>query len=146
MWLRDRAPLLPQDMSPAFWQSAPADQQLNADAVVGRVLTVSGVPPDLARFTMPAPIFSVDTRFRGRWQPLLPRPQSVSIDLTRMRVSMVWLAVLPISAVQNDVQVDRTVISIRDATGCRVPAGLAAKFSTSAMQDARWPIPSQPTA
>lgn len=136
-WQKQRAPLLPADLDSGFWQSAPQDQQLPADHVAGRVLMLSGMSDtrDNMEIHIPAPEFEIFTRFRGRWLAQQPRLQTVLVSVPHEMLAMCWLAELPIEAAQNDVFVDRSIISLRSAAGFSVRPGDIALFGPDRTQE-----------
>lgn len=132
-WLRNRAPLPPEDMDPRFWQSAPPDQWLDPELLPGAEVEMTGIRPEPLRFRLPSLDFEIATRFRGRWVQHPPRLQILAIDSDEMRLAMVYQAVLPIGAPQLDVKVERSFIALRAADGISVAAADMAAFG---MKDA----------
>jgi hypothetical protein len=129
-WQQRRAPLLPADLDPRYWQSALPDQWVMPDTLPGAVLNLVGFGPKPRAITLPDCEFEVATRFRGTWHPQTPRLQSVTVDLDAQRLAMVWLAVLPIEATQNDVLVERSFIALQKGRGFTVPAADMPAFMT----------------
>lgn len=121
-WLRRRAPLLPADLDPRYWQAAPPDQWLDPEALFGAPVELTGVAPQPLRFALPRLGFEVATRFRGQWVQHPPRLQMLTIDSDAMRLSMVLQAALPIGAAQFDVKVERSFIALRELQGFTVAA------------------------
>lgn len=119
-WSRRRAPLLPADMDSRYWQATAPDQWLVPDTLPGAALQLSGFGPQPQTITVPECTFEIATRFRGRWNQQEPRLQSVTVDIDAQRLSLLWLAVLPIEAAQNDVLVERSFIALRNSRGFAV--------------------------
>jgi hypothetical protein len=136
-WQEDRAPLLPEDFDPAYWQSAPADQQLPREALAAGALLdlggFSGCGPAEAptTFRLPAPDLAVSTRIAGRWLPGQMALQSVVVDVDRLLVRMCYQAVWPLARTAEDVKVDTTVVMMGSARGFRVLPQDAAAFGRS---------------
>ncbi|MEO0693791.1 MAG: DUF2169 domain-containing protein [Pseudomonadota bacterium] len=138
-WQRRRSPLLPDDLQPEYWQSVPSDQRLDRAAAAGAQITLTNMtssdgawadPP--VTFTLPHVGLDMVTRFRGDWTELTPELQTVHIAADARRVSLFYLATMPIEAGKNDVLVDTTMITLEDSTGFRVRPEHASMFERSA--------------
>lgn len=128
-WQRRRAPLLPADLDPRYWQAAPSDQWLDPAGLPGAEVLLAGIRPEPVRFRLPSLRFEMATRFAGRWIQHAPLLQSIAIDTDRMQLSMVWAGGIAIGAAQHDVMVGQSVIALRDHTGFAVTAADAPAFS-----------------
>jgi hypothetical protein len=131
-WLRRRAPLLPEDLDPRFWQAAPADQWLDPDSLAGARLELAGFGQTPQTVVLPDCRFEIATRFKGRWAQQTARLQSVCVDLDAELLALLWQADLPIGASQNDVSVERSFIALRSGAGFAVAAEDAPAFGTPA--------------
>lgn len=134
-WQRQRAPLLPADLDPHFWQSAPRDQWLDPATLPGAEVELTGVRPEPLRFRLPQIGLEMATRFSGRWTQQEPRLQTVAMDIDRMQLTLVWAGYLPIAAAQNDILVERSFIALRDHKGFAASAHDASRFSTGIAQE-----------
>ncbi|HRK42232.1 MAG TPA: DUF2169 domain-containing protein [Gemmobacter sp.] len=129
-WSRRRAPLLPADLDPRYWQSAPPDQWLDPAHLPGATLHLSGFAPQPMAIPIPDCELEFATRFRGQWHQQTPRLQSLTVDLSAGTLSLLWLATLPIQAAQNDVLVERSFIALHKGRGFTVSAADMPVFST----------------
>lgn len=129
-WSRRRAPLLPTDLDPRYWQSAPPDQWLDPDTLPGATLHLSGFAPQPMALPIPDCELEIATRFRGQWHQQTPRLQALTVDLAAGTLSLLWLAALPIQAAQNDVRVERSFIALHKGRGFTVSAADMPVFST----------------
>jgi hypothetical protein len=136
-WQEGRAPLLPEDFDPAYWQAAPADQQLQREAVAdGAVLELGGFtgcgPAETpTAFRLPIPELEMSTRVAGQWLPGDLALQSVMVDVDKLLVRMCYQAVWPLVGTAKDVTFDTTVVAMGSAKGFRVRPVDAAVFGRS---------------
>ena len=141
-WQRSRAPLLPADVDPRYWQAAPSDQVLSRTDVTrlitdGTPLTFDGMLAG-GRFTTIVPdlTFEIAVNFKRAWHDLACALQSLHVDLRTMTMRMIWQADLPIQAAHFDVEVDRTYIALLRARGMVVNAAEATRFAPSSLSEA----------
>lgn len=141
-WQRRRSPLLPEDLQPAYWQAAPGDQQIDRAEADGAQIKLTHMtssdgqwsdPP--ITFALPKMQFDVTTRFRGKWCPMDLELQTIHIYADARRVSLFFLALLPIEASQNDVLVDTTKISLEPGAEFRVKPEHASLFNGMAREE-----------
>lgn len=137
-WQKRRSPFLPKDLKPQFWQAAPADQRMDAADIEGAAIELTNMssPNDLAAgppitATLPRLTFEISTRFRGRWIANEFILQTLFIDAAKMRVSLSYLATMPIEATQNDVLVERSFVALRSHEGFRVRPEDVERFGTT---------------
>lgn len=136
-WMRRRAPLYPADLDPAYWQAAPADQQVAADAVMGQVLTLAHMvsadghtaEPPLS-VEVPTLDLEIETRFAGRWTAQPATLQTLEIKAAPRTLSLTFAAPLPIGAAHRDVQVERAFIGLRDHGGFLVASNDVHRFNS----------------
>jgi hypothetical protein len=90
-WDQIRSPLLPQDFSPAFYQSAPKDQQLSYLSGGERV-TLLNLMPNRSQFgfNLPQVEFRLFTRIRGSIAPHTAGLKTVIIEPDKPRLILVW--------------------------------------------------------
>ncbi|ABD55933.1 DUF2169 domain-containing protein [Jannaschia sp. CCS1] len=136
-WQRNRAPLLPTDLDPAFWQTAPRDQQLDRPLPPGVTLELGGLrrtgPTDApSSWPLPQPRFRTATRVSGTWHQAEAELQSIAVDLDAGLVRLVYQAVWPIPRASDDVLIERTLIALDDAGGFRVRPADAPLFDPAA--------------
>jgi len=94
-WEQSRAPYLPTDFDPRFFQLAPADQIATGYLVGGEPVELRGVSPwGPVRFALPR--VSVDLTFvvDGAEQPRPTALDTVLIDTDTARLLLVWRAAL----------------------------------------------------
>lgn len=95
-WREHRYPFLPDDFDPHYFQSAPADQQLDGveeGAVIRCVnMTENGV------FEARVPNFDIplDFRFRDRTVSAAPKLDTIIVEPTAGRVMTLWRASVPL--------------------------------------------------
>lgn len=137
-WQRRRAPILPADLKPAYWQSVPADQQIkreeaqSVDVVLTNMQSADGTSADAPiSFRLPRVKLAIATRFKGQWQQTPPELQTIHIFAETGLLSLFFLAKLPIQAAQNDVFIEKTVISLERGSDFRVRAQDASLFDSS---------------
>jgi hypothetical protein len=138
-WSRRRAPLLPADLDPRYWQAVPEDQRIARDVASGaQVILVNLTSSDGAwsdgglAFALPHLAFEVATKFRNTWVQQQAELQTILLDCETRRLTLCWQATLPIEASQNDVLVDRTFVALRDHSGFRVRPEDASLFASGA--------------
>lgn len=141
-WQRRRAPLLPEDLDPGYWQAAPADQQLDRGLAAGARVALINLLSDDGRHAAPPVAFdlpdlrmSIATRFRGRWEQMSPDLQTVHLFTEARHLSLFYMATIPIEAAQNDVLVEKTVISLDRGSGLRVRPEHAGLFAGDAIAE-----------
>jgi hypothetical protein len=92
-WMSERAPLLPPDFDPGFYNSAPADQQL-ADYRAGEEVRLIGMTPrGRERFILPALVVPVLFVTRDLMNQTKARVDTILIEPAEARVSLVARAV-----------------------------------------------------
>ncbi|MBY5931937.1 DUF2169 domain-containing protein [Tateyamaria omphalii] len=133
VWRRTRAPLLPTDIDPDYWQAAPLDQQLERPLAEGVALEIGGLGgtgPAEAPTPWPLPWLALrtDTRIAGSWVRGAPELQSIAVNLDTGRVRLVYQAAWPIPRAGDDVKIQKTLIALRDGAGFRVTSSDAPRF------------------
>jgi hypothetical protein len=138
-WSRRRAPLLPADLDPRYWQAVPEDQRIARDLAGGAQVVLTNLTSSDGKwsdggmaFALPHLAFEVATKFRNRWVQQQADLQTIALDVENRCVTLCWQAVLPIEASQNDVLVDRTFVALRDHSGFRVRPEDASLFASDA--------------
>lgn len=140
-WERSRAPILPADLNPLYWQSAPQDQQLDRSEVAR--LCQAQHPLELAamtprgQFSTPIPWADFDcaVRFKRQWHAVSPELQLIHLDLRGMRLSLVWSFAFAIGAGQFDVDLETTLIALRTTRGMRVSPDQAPDFGAETREE-----------
>jgi len=141
-WETTRAPLLPEDLDPAYWQEAPPDQQLERGQVEGEVIELRFILPPAANPTMapaecrvPRLGLEMATRFRGAWRQSEMALQALALDTEAEEgpiLSLTYMGALPLGAAQHDVHVDLSRIDLRSHEGFRARPEDAPLFTTPA--------------
>jgi hypothetical protein len=138
-WSRRRAPLLPADLDPRYWQAVAEDQRIGRDVVSGAPVVLTNLTSrdgqwsdGVISFALPHLDFEVATKFRNRWVQQQAELQTIALDCETRRLTLCWQAVLPIEASQNDVLVDTTFVALRDHSGFRVHPQDARLFASGA--------------
>lgn len=115
-WLDTRSPLLPEDLDPRFWQTAPASQYSLGQLNGGEVVTLANMTPPafsdsrILSFAIPKISLGLKTRFLdGSSQTHRARLHTVIIEPDFPRVSVVWHSALPCHRLVN--QLDTTFIT-----------------------------------
>jgi hypothetical protein len=113
-WERHRAPLLPTDFSPRFYNAVSADQVL--DLRGGEAIALEGLHPEGSyQFSLPRLFFRATTHL-GREKPSSAmRLIAVQIDATTKRLGMVWNAQVPCN--NKDHKVEKTVVVMKRVIG-----------------------------
>ncbi len=134
-WQRRRAPLLPTDLNPAYWQSVDPAQCLPRPLPPGLTLQMQhltatdGRTGDPSfRAALPAPRLEVETAFRGADVAVEPVLQTIFLDTAALRLSLCFMAALPLGAAQNDVLVGDTEVRLAGHDGFRARPEDAALF------------------
>ncbi len=113
-WERHRAPLLPEDFSPRFYNAAPADQILPLRG--GEQISLHGFHPDGSyRFVLPHLFFRATTLLDGQHESSAMRLIAVQIDATNKLLSMVWNTHVPCNG--RDHKVYSTKIVMKQVVG-----------------------------
>lgn len=113
-WHRQRAPLLPEDFDERFYQSAPADQQL--DIKGGETITATNLHPDGPfSFRLPQLIFDTATQIGTERHEGRMRLISVGFDTRTKHLDMVWNAHTRCSG--RDTDVEGSTVRLRQMAG-----------------------------
>lgn len=104
-WKSRRAPYLPLDFDPRYFQVAPLELIAPAYLVGGEAVELSGCLADgPIRFTLPVCTLQMDFDFNGRQVPAMPRLETVLIEPDHGRVQLLWRA---------GIQVDKHLLKLR---------------------------------
>lgn len=103
-WVETKKPLLPDDYSPTFMQSAPADQRPAVPLVGGeRVGLLNMTPSGSVVFELPMINLSFVSRFGSYWsQHDSPVLSTLLLEPSNGKVSMVWQSGLRVPAAEGD--------------------------------------------
>jgi hypothetical protein len=92
-WRKQRAPYLPLDFDPRYFQVAPPDLIAPAHLVGGEPVELAGCTVDgPLRFTLPVCTLHVSFEFKGRRIPAQPQLETVLIEPDMHRIQMLWRA------------------------------------------------------
>lgn len=115
-WQETRAPLLPEDINPHFWQSAPAPQYAAGRLRGGEVITLANMTPPtfsekpVLSFAIPRISLGLTTRFfDGISQSHRARMHTVIIEPDYPRISVVWHSALPCHRRVNQLESTRII-------------------------------------
>ncbi|KDM91098.1 DUF2169 domain-containing protein [Photobacterium galatheae] len=115
VWEEERRPLYPVDFNPAFYQSAPADQQTKGLLAGGERLIVSGFShEETLYFTVPRRRFVAQAIFADNKEKQPMSLHTLSVDADTLVVTAVWSAAFPCQG--RVAQLNNTVISEEKAT------------------------------
>jgi hypothetical protein len=138
-WEKRRAPVLPADLDPAYWQSVVPEQCLPRPLPAGLTITLRHLTSTDGRFgdpmfrvAVPQVTLDVAVRFRGQDVPCPASLQTICLDTAAMRISLCWMAAMPLGAAQNDVLVGDTAVQLADHSGFRALPDDAALFAYAA--------------
>ncbi|WP_284615961.1 DUF2169 family type VI secretion system accessory protein [Aquabacterium humicola] len=96
-WQRERAPYLPLDFDPRYFQLAPAGLVAPGHLQGGEPVELDGFTlGGPLRFTLPQLTLDTDFHFDGRWQPRPPLLETVLFEPDQGRFQMLWRAALPV--------------------------------------------------
>lgn len=133
-WQSSRAPLLPTNFSPVFWQSAPEDQRLPRHIGTDLAVEITGLEAELLRYPLPLLSLLTSTRIAGKWHPKVPDLQTIFIDLDKRKVNLTYLASWPIPAASQDVMIDATKVQLENFEGFRVSSEDASMFAQQSLK------------
>jgi hypothetical protein len=113
-WQKGRAPLLPDDFDDRFYQSAPADQQL--DLKGGEQVSAVNLHPDGAfSFRLPQIILEASTRIGREKHETRLRLISVELDTAAKSLAMVWNTLVPCNG--RDTEVEGSMVRMKQMAG-----------------------------
>lgn len=125
-WQETRAPLLPENFDPRFWQSAPAPQYAAGQLRGGEIVTLANLtPPDFNKsrilsFAIPKLSLHLRTQFTdGGFQTHKAKLHTVIIEPDHPRLSVVWHSALPCHRQVN--MLDATTITEKKWLNPRQP-------------------------
>lgn len=132
-WQSRRAPLLPEDFDPSYWQSAPVDQRLPRPMAQPAELQASGFdstgPANRpSRYALPLLDLRCDTQIGRHWHPAEAQLQSIHVDLDARSVSVLYHAAWAIPRASADVDIAQTVVQLDNTRSFRVAAADAQLF------------------
>jgi hypothetical protein len=94
-WQRERAPYLPEDFDPRFFQIAPPDQVASGHLEGGETVEVQGASPaGMLRFRLPIVDLAVTYVLDGAARPAPAVLDTVIVEPDRDRLQMVWRSVI----------------------------------------------------
>ena len=95
-WRTKRAPFLPADFDPRFYQAAPPDQIVPGYLVGGETVTIWGATPvGSAQFRLPLHQVQVAFSFAAERHAVMANIDTVIIEPDIERLIMIWRAVFP---------------------------------------------------
>lgn len=96
-WQKSRAPYLPKDFDPRFFQTAPADLIAPGYLAGGEPVEIAGCTPGgPLRFPLPACTLALVFDFDGQQMPQTPNLETVVIEPNQGRVQLLWRAGIPV--------------------------------------------------
>lgn len=133
-WEQTQAPMLPTDLDPKFWQSAPNDQQIDRNQITGDALTLEGFIEDHPVAALPLPYLALDTQTKigATWVRSEPALQAIYLDVSSLIATIAYVSTWEISSASADITVQKSVVMLRNAQTFRVAAQDHATFETNA--------------
>jgi uncharacterized protein YjbI with pentapeptide repeats len=121
-WRSERAPYYAEDFDWTFFQSAPADQQLEGHLRGDEEVVLQGLRPDVATLRCRLPrirvrVFTKDVE--GEFRELPVALDTLFVDADAATVTLVWRAVAPVR--EHDLADVRTVLVASEPLGDEVP-------------------------
>lgn len=111
-WQARRAPLLPVDFDPTYWQSAMPERQMSRPVDPAEPLLLSGFGDLDGTYPVPHLDLQCATHIRRVWHMEDAQLQTIAIDLATRRISLTHLAVWPIASASADTEIARTSVKI----------------------------------
>lgn len=121
-WEETRAPILPHDFTPAAWQCAPRDQQIDASALSGQSLIVEGLDgiSQGTDFPLPEIDFQIETLQGPTWVAQISLLQTLTIDLIAGTASVLYSSRLRLPRAADDVNIRETMVNLGTNSRFRV--------------------------
>ncbi|MDO6706066.1 DUF2169 domain-containing protein [Photobacterium sp. 1_MG-2023] len=114
-WQEERRPLYPLDFDPAFYQSAPRDQQAKGLLAGGERLILSGFNhEETLYFNVPRRTFSAHADFGNGQEKKQMALHTLSVDADALTVTATWSAAFPCQG--REATLVKTVISEEQAS------------------------------
>ncbi|MCA9697715.1 MAG: DUF2169 domain-containing protein [Myxococcales bacterium] len=115
-WQATRAPYLPQDFDPRFFQVAASGLRFERPLRGGEPVRLLGVDPQGPRhFALPDGRLEVRARVAGGWQGLVPALDTVVLEPDERRLSLVWRASLALG--ERLLRVERVEVGLAALEG-----------------------------
>lgn len=112
-WEDFRKPLLPKDLRPRFWQSAPLDQQTNAYLQGGEKIILLGMNPEgLLKFRLPELNVNFHTLIKHEKEHVSGTLKSVTIEPEISKLMLVYQQALECH--HREDQIQGTMIQVKD--------------------------------
>ncbi len=133
-WERTRAPMLPADFDPAFWQVAPQDQQLDRDALADDPLVISGIDgaKEVRSYALPRLDLDLQTKIGSTWHHATAELQTLHLDLVNDRATVTYAARWPLAHTAADVDIARSVVMLGRRNTYRVSKADLAAYRSNA--------------
>lgn len=100
-WLKDKFPFLPDDFDTQYFQSAPADQQLDYLHGGEEVVCTNMTPDGTLKFTIPQVKVPLLFRFTDKEVEVKPNLDTLIIEPDERRFILIWRANVPIGRKLN---------------------------------------------
>ena len=121
-WAKTRAPHLPEDFDPRFFNAAPVDQQFEAGLQGGEPLAMLGLhPAGMCEFSLPQCTFRIDVRIEGGHERPQAKLDTVVLIPSEARLEMIWRAELPVD--KRVLRVEQVEVGLDHLHGALEPAG-----------------------
>lgn len=115
-WEQSRAPYLPRDFDPRFFNVAPAELVFPRNLVGGESVAVLGFHPrGVQRFALPVCELGIAVKLAGKKQSLAYQLETVLLEPTAEQVSMSWRASLPVD--KKMLKVEEIAVSLERVDG-----------------------------
>lgn len=122
-WRKQRAPFLPEDFDPRFFQSASPGLSFEPGLRGGELITLTGLHPDRAwQFPLPRCRLEISASVAGSSQPMQAALDTVIIEASEARLTMTWRASLAVD--EQLLRVARVDVGLAQLEGAREPRGV----------------------
>lgn len=115
-WMTDRAPLLPKNFDPRFYNTAPLDQQVTGFLKGGETVSLIGFMTDMGgAFRLPQVVLAAQTLLRRKPIDTRFNLLRIEIDIDTRQLSMVWVTRVPCNG--DDASIQSTIVRVKQMSG-----------------------------
>ncbi|PVA11045.1 hypothetical protein DC366_04535 [Pelagivirga sediminicola] len=131
-WQAERAPLLPADLDPGYWQSVQPEQQIPRPVTPDDPLVLTGFGLADGAYMLPHLDLHCATRIAGEWTIAPTALQGIALDLNSATVSLTYLETWPIASAAKDVDISQTRVMLNEWNSFHVRPDDIGHFARSA--------------